>query len=90
MRTQIPNLEATVHAANTGTKIKVLAGVILVALFFISYTTEHRWLYKLLGKEPASKLHSKPYTGEQDTDMRPYGDNRGKGRVKPVQPVSEE
>ena len=84
------NLEATVHAANTGTKIKVLAGVILVALFFISYTTEHRWLYKLLGKEPASKLHSKPYTGEQDTDMRAYGDNRGKGRVKPVQPVSEE
>ena len=84
------NLEATVHAANTGTKIKVLAGIIVVILFFISYTTEHRWLYKLLGKEPASKLHSKPYTGEQDTDMRAYGDNRGKGRVKPVQPVSEE
>jgi hypothetical protein len=38
----------------------------------------------LLGKEPASKLHSKPYTGEQNVDMRPFGDNRGKGRVKPA------
>ena len=84
------NLEATVHAANVGTKIKVAVGIIVVLLFYISYTANHRWIYMLLGKEPRSKLHSKPYVGEQDTDMRPYGDNRGKGRVKPVQPVSEE
>jgi hypothetical protein len=84
------NLEATLHADNIGTKIKVLAGTIVVLLFYISYTTEHRWIYKLFGKEPVSKLHSKPYTGEQDVNMRPYGDNRVKGRVKPVQSINEE
>jgi hypothetical protein len=83
-------LDATLHAANIGTKIKVAVGIIVVLLFYISYAADHRWLYMLLGKEPASKLHSKPYTGEQNVDMRPFGDNRGKGRVKPVQPVSEE
>jgi hypothetical protein len=84
------NLEATLHAANIGTKIKVLAGTIVVLLFYISYTTEHRWIYKLFGKEPVSKLHSKPYTGEQDVNMRPYGDNRVKGRVTPVQCINVE
>ena len=70
-------LEATVHAANNGTKIKVLAGVIIAGLAFISYTTEHHWIYKLLGREPASKLHYVPSTGEQNIDMRAPGDNRG-------------
>ena len=72
------SLKATVHAANTGTKIKVLAVFLLGVLFYISYTSDHRWLYTLLGKEPSSKLHSKPYTGEHDANMRAYGDNRPK------------
>jgi len=57
-------LEATLQAANYSTKIQALGVFMLVALFYISHTTEHRWIYKLLGREPASKLHSKPYTGE--------------------------
>ncbi|MBZ0318822.1 MAG: hypothetical protein K8L91_20570 [Anaerolineae bacterium] len=76
-------LEATVHASKIGTKIGILAVFVFVALFFISYVTSHRWLYKLLGRTPASKLHSKPYTGEEETDMRAYGDNRGKPAVEP-------
>ena len=84
-------LDATLHAANIGTKIKVMAGIIVALVFYIiSYTTEHRWLYMLLGKEPAGKLHSKPYTGEQRSDMRSFGDNRGKGRVKPAPTSTDE
>jgi hypothetical protein len=83
-------LDATLHAANIGTKIKVAVGIIVVLLFYISYAADHRWLYMLLGKERASKFHSKPYTGEQDVDMRPFGDNRGKGRVKPAPTRTEE
>ncbi len=71
-------LEATLHATKISTKIGILAAFLLVALFFISHTTGHRWLYMLRGKVPVSKLHSKPYTGEEETDMRAYGDNRGK------------
>lgn len=70
------SLEATVQAANIGTKIQVLGVFLLVALLYMSFTTEHRWLYTLLGRERASRLHSKPYTGEHDADMRAYGDNR--------------
>jgi hypothetical protein len=52
------NLEATVQAANISTKIQLLAVFLLGALFYMSYTTEHRWIYKLLGREPASKRHA--------------------------------
>ena len=65
------HLEAAVHTANSGTKVKVLVVCVLGALFSMSYTAEHRWICKLLGKEPARKLHSMPDIGEQDVDMRP-------------------
>lgn len=70
------NLEATIHATNNSTKVRVLVVFLLATLFYISYATKHRWLYTLLGREPASKLHSKPYTGDQGGDIRSYGDNR--------------
>lgn len=69
------SLEATVHAANIGTKIGILIAFLLAAIFYIAYITG--WINTLLGRE-RSGLHSVPYTGEQDMKMRAYGDNRGK------------
>lgn len=77
------NLEATRHAANIGTKILVLMVFLVITLFYISHTTKHRWLYTLLGREPASRLHSKPYDGEQDADTWSYNDNTVKKSSEP-------
>lgn len=71
-------LEATVQATGTGTKTKLLAAFLAAALFYMSFTTKHRWLYTLLGRQPESKLHAEPYAGERDTEIRSYGDNRAK------------
>ena len=71
-------IEATVHATNVGAKTKWLVAFILAAAAYMSFTTEHDWFYKLRGTKRASKLHSAPYTGEYDKEMRSYGDNRAK------------
>ena len=73
-------LEATVQpvsASESRTTIIVAVVVVLVALFYISRITGHRWLNALRGKEtPAPVFRPLTADGGQGGNLRSYGDNR--------------
>jgi len=75
-------LEATVQpmSSNSSRTIIILAvGIVLVALFYISKTTDHRWLGMLRRqKTPVAALKpmAQSVAGGQGRPTRSYGDNR--------------
>ena len=77
------NLQVTVDpilASDARITEIIAAVVILGALFYISKTTNHRWI-PILGRKLASDRAAKlasvvPVTGGQGQEMRAYGDNR--------------
>ncbi|MFC1960926.1 hypothetical protein ACFLYO_09465 [Chloroflexota bacterium] len=77
-------LEATVQPVSSGTArttIIVAVVVVLAALFYISHTTNHRWIL-ILRRQETLVLPLKPaaetITGGQGRAFRSYGDNVGK------------
>jgi hypothetical protein len=76
------NLEVNVQPLSEGdarTTIIIAAVVVLGALFYISKTTEHRWIARLRGMVPSSpvpKVAVATAAAGQGQPMRAYGDNR--------------
>lgn len=70
------------NAENSQTTLIVVVVVILGGLFYISRTTDHRWIKTLLNrnndstKDPQSIAKSMPTAGGQGTNLRSFGDNR--------------
>lgn len=75
-------LDVTVEAVSPNdlrTTIIVAAVVVLGGLFYLSRSTDHRWLSSLRGKTPAqptTKVTEVTASAGQGTEIRAYGDNR--------------
>lgn len=76
------NLEATAQPQNandTRTTIIMVALIILGSLFYISRTTDHRWIGILRGQPvpvPVLKPAVESFTNSQGQAIRSFGDNR--------------